>query len=45
MKKLKISLIVIIVLLLILIVSTIVLNQTGVIKRIADNIKKEEIKK
>ncbi|MCI9287308.1 MAG: hypothetical protein HFJ57_04995 [Clostridia bacterium] len=45
MKKLKISLIVIIVLLLILIVSTIVLNQTGVIKRIADNINKEEIKK
>ncbi len=45
MKKLKISLIVIIVLLLILIVSTIVLNQTGVIKRIVDNINKEEIKK
>ncbi len=45
MKKLKLSLIIAIILLVVLIVSTIVLNQTGVIKRIADNIKKEEIKK
>ena len=45
MKKLKLSLIIAIILLVVLTVSTIVLNQTGVIKRIADNIKKEEIKK
>ena len=44
-NKLKISLIVIIILLIVLIASTIILNQTGVIKRIADNINKEEIKK
>ena len=45
MKKLKLSLIIAIILLVVLTVSTIVLNQTGVIKRIADNIKKKKKKK
>ena len=45
MKKLKLSLIILIVLLVNLIVLTIVLDYTGVIRRIADNINKEEVKK